>query len=377
MEVIDLFEHPIIQDIVSQYNATKRDKQRAAYNLFTISSYNSYLENFHSDIIASLLNPNGLHQQGDTFLQIFIDMLNEHSHTNILNSDFKNTIVTRETGRIDIWIRDETSRQSIIIENKINNADDMEDQIDRYVTYAESTRKYPVKAVVYLSLEGAKKAPRTKGNFDHLVKNMKAFDYSQSNLVSGWLRPCFHAANNKDSESVIHQYINLIQHLATKNMDSNTMESFYKFINNNDGIGTVKAIIDMYNNINSHRTDKFSDAMTDISPFGRSWRYRSNYWLCEGYSVGESSFKLDVWFDSDGSATIVFWDTELPGEEGRIALTEKLNAINSLHEFNDEILYGNGYPKYFKIGEIYKTMANVDDAITDFVKKFLSDLRNS
>ena len=42
--------------------------QQNSYNLFTISSYNSYLENFHSDVIAILLNPDERHKQQNIFL---------------------------------------------------------------------------------------------------------------------------------------------------------------------------------------------------------------------------------------------------------------------------------------------------------------------
>ena len=54
MELFELLDHPTIRDIVQRYNKTKLNKKQVSYNLFTISSSNSYLENFHSDIIASL-----------------------------------------------------------------------------------------------------------------------------------------------------------------------------------------------------------------------------------------------------------------------------------------------------------------------------------
>ena len=56
----------------------KKEKELAGYNLFTISSSTYYLENFHSDIICSLLDPFGLHNERYTFLNIFIEYSNKN-----------------------------------------------------------------------------------------------------------------------------------------------------------------------------------------------------------------------------------------------------------------------------------------------------------
>ena len=219
METIEFLNHPEIWELVQENNKIKIHKNEVSYNLFTISSYNSYLENFHSDIIASLLNPYGLHQQGNTFLCLFVEFLNKCYNVDIQLSDFQNVLVTREIGRIDIWIRDEVSKQCIIIENKINNAQDMEDQIIRYSEYSE-TNNYEVKAIVYLSLDGNKKAPVTNDKLDRFVKNVSAFNDTKNDLVHGWLQLCLENHGNHDSFSVIHQYIKLIKHLANNNMNT-------------------------------------------------------------------------------------------------------------------------------------------------------------
>ncbi len=377
MEVLEFLNHSTIKQLVQQHNKTKLHKKQVSYNLFTISSYNSYLENFHSDIIASLLDPKGLHQQGSTFLHLFIEYLNSQYNCNIHSSDFQNAIVTRETGRLDIWIRDETSKQSIIIENKINNAGDMDDQIDRYFAYSENARKYKVNAVVYLSLDGTKKAPPTIENLEHLVKNIGAFTNLDNDLVHGWLKPCQESHGNTDSLSVIHQYAKLIQHLANKNMDTNTMESFYQFLSTHDGIEIANTVVEMNSKISTYRADKFANALTNFAPFKKQYRYRQNYWLYENYKVGNCNLKLDIWFEFDGSANFEFWNPSLPGLDGRKHLTEKLEAINLIHEFEQKPNYaGNGYHKDFEIGETYKTMIEVDNAVILFVKNFMSNLQN-
>ncbi len=51
-----------MQSILENYALVQQERQKAAFNLFTISSSTSHLENFHSDIIATLLDKTAVHQ---------------------------------------------------------------------------------------------------------------------------------------------------------------------------------------------------------------------------------------------------------------------------------------------------------------------------
>ncbi|MCK3686177.1 PD-(D/E)XK nuclease family protein [Maribellus sp. YY47] len=334
------------------------------------------MENFHSDILASLVDPSGLHHQKDGFLQLFIQFLNQHYQTAIANKDFEHAIVIRETGRIDIWIRDEKSKQSIIIENKITNAPDMYNQLDRYFDYAENC-KYSVQAMVYLSVDGNKKAPATLDNRMHLVKNIGAFTNTESDLGAGWLAPCLNRTDNRAASSFLFQYISLIKHLANKNMKTNIMEQFYQFLSTNNGMEAVNSISEMRDKITAYRRDVFANAITDFSPFKIPCRHKDNYYLYDNYMVKNNSLKLDIWFEMDGSANVLFWNQSKPTKEGRKPLEEKLKAINFLSEFEQEHYRGSGFLKKFEIGKIYQSMSDVDTAVIEFVKRFLEKLRNS
>ena len=378
MDTLALLNSTEVKQIIEQYNDVKKEKQNAAYNLLTISTYNSYLENYHSDIIASLLKPDGLHKQGNTFLHRFIDYLNQIGKFDLSVSRFGNAVVSRETGRLDIWIKDEESKEAIIIENKINNAPDIDEQIDRYYIYSEMKRGYKVKAIVYLSLDGTKKAPPTTADLGKLVINIGAFTKEETDLVLGWLQPCLKAANNDDSFSFIHQYIKLIQHLANKSMDTTTMDSFYQYLSENDGIGTVQDIIEMYERMASFRADEFGRKITDYGPFRKPYRYRPHYWLYENYQEGLASYKIDVGFENNGNAYVVFWDNKNNGEIGKKYLENKLTQVGLLEEFPESSHYNdNGYSKRFVIGDKYKNMAEVDHAIADFVIMFFKKLKVS
>ena len=375
MEVLEFLNNAEIIQLVQQYNITKLHKKQVSYNLFTISSYNSYLENFHSDIISSLLNPIGLHQQGYTFLHLFINYLNQNYNCNLLTSDFQDTIVTRETGRLDIWIRDEKTKLSIIIENKINNAVDMDEQIDRYFSFAENAR-YKVKAVVYLSLDGKKKAPPTIENLGHLVKNIGAFTNMENDLVNGWLQLCLKEYGNTDSLSVIHQYIKLIQHLSNNNMDTRTMEDFYMFLSTNDGVEIANTVVEMYSKMSTYRRDKFARSILNYDPFKKAFPWAVDFMIYDDFKVKDCFLKLSIRFNSDCTVTVTFLNRILVGSDGIHYVAEILENTKLLADFklnaND-----NYYFKDFRIGEDCKSLDEVDHTAREFVENFLKKLKDS
>ena len=63
-------------NIDKSIDAIKEDMRNNEFNLFTISTSTSHLENFHSDVISILLDPEGVHRQKEKFLHKFIDFLN-------------------------------------------------------------------------------------------------------------------------------------------------------------------------------------------------------------------------------------------------------------------------------------------------------------
>lgn len=94
------------------------------YNVFDVLEAK---EVKHSKFIASLLDPKGLHYQGDLFLNKFIEVCGIDD----FGLDTLNSQVYREYKNIDIYITD--GNKHIIIENKIWDASDQDKQIYRYI----------------------------------------------------------------------------------------------------------------------------------------------------------------------------------------------------------------------------------------------------
>ena len=66
-----------LKQILDRYiNAkSKRGAFELGFNIFSLVSDTYYKENFHSEIISALLNPNGAHGEGNLFLMLFIEHL--------------------------------------------------------------------------------------------------------------------------------------------------------------------------------------------------------------------------------------------------------------------------------------------------------------
>lgn len=105
----------------------------------------------HSNFLFSMLNPNGLHYQGNTFLKLFLDELPSSIREGF---DVSNAWMKKEKDKIDLLIYD--GEKALVIENKIN-APDQRYQISRYIgvvqkkLFAQEENLDGRVAVIYLS----------------------------------------------------------------------------------------------------------------------------------------------------------------------------------------------------------------------------------
>ncbi len=374
MVTIELLKSKEIQSIISKQKEIDKNNNLNSWNIFTLSSYNNQYENFHSDIIASLLDPYGEHSEQNLFLNEFLEFLNMYLKLDIKKEEFTNVYVTREKGRIDIGIYCKKSKKCVILENKINNAVDMDNQLDRYINTVEKNG-FKIVAIIYLSLDGIKKAPPIRADLQPLLKNIAAFNDTQEDLISGWLNNCYRTAVNLDSKTLIHQYIKIIKHISNSTMNYETQKAFYEYVSNLENLKTAKQVIEYINNLPTFRRNEFQKSIEDYRPFNKIVKYDASgdrSTLFENYNCDGKSYKLDVWFHHNGDAEIIFWIPLEKTTSGLAILKEKLKSINMVDTFSEK---DYSYKKVFSTQE-YQTMAEVDRAVTDFVKNFFNALKN-
>ena len=195
-------------------NLYNKEKENFPYRLNVINELHDD-ENAHSRILIRLLQ---YKDKGEyTWLKFFINRMKDSYEGDvdikISNPEIKTEHNTGD-GRIDglIW---ENCKYAIIIENKIWNAPDQENQIDRYVEYANLKVKAEKIFVIYLTLDGNKKV--SKNSFDKDKQENQEIHFIPMNFqddIIPWLEEdvlpnC--KVKEKSLVSAVYQYIDYLK----------------------------------------------------------------------------------------------------------------------------------------------------------------------
>lgn len=369
-----MVRNPTLKQIASQYKEHNEKSFDIGLNLFTLISNQYRKENFHSDILKEVLDPSGLHDEGDKFLNLFIDYLNKHTNNpGILKSNYKNATVEREAHRIDICIKDIQSKRAIIIESKLNNAPDMYRQIPNYFGKLVDLG-YKIDAVIYLVMSGNK----TPGILDWTAEERNsilsktlticAFNETESDLYNGWLKMCEHHAEKIDTAYLFRQYNRLIYSLGGKNMNKSLMEAFLTNMMQEGNYETANALKNMLNDLLSYRRDKIIDHFRfKALPFEKIGDWH-NYAVFNDYHVGESNFSIDV-IVTESLYQVQFFDRNY------INLTEvngKENPVNSLLK---DIKYFDQFFPVARRMEVQFTFPAQENELYSFLTGFIGVLQ--
>lgn len=325
--------------ICREYERSKQQDQDDSFNVFYLISDLYYRENFHSDIIAFLLDTTEKHGDGDKFLSAFISFLQDIGCERINQEDYKDATAVREEDRIDILIKSESSKRAIIIENKINDAGDMPRQLPRYYDYVTDELNYQVDAIVYLPLKHGKSPDQsdwTKVDEEHvlpLLKIIPAYDKSHYNIVDNWLYQLETLVSNVDVLSMIHQYSRLIKLLNSNVMDSVILEKFYNKIKEGNNLETVKSIRDMITDLPYYLARQIFDRYHyRCAPFSKVSIYSTGdprAVIFEGIFFNDQYYKIDVVCNGLDGFHVTFWAPEDRDPEIRVfnLVTEKVVSL--------------------------------------------------
>ena len=217
------------------------------FNAFALVSDTYYRENFHSDVIRAILDPRSGHGEGVLFLEKFVKFISAEAKTDVLAKALREVVVNdsvevvREEGRIDVKIKSESPKWTIIVENKINGASDMERQIPRYIEQCRE-RGENVVAVVYItaSVKGLPSQDGWKVNDDIMVEPLlvPVIGYSETqsvrNLAEDWIGPCALAAHGFHAKAILEQYAELLRHQSGETMNQDEIRNVMSSMAQND-----------------------------------------------------------------------------------------------------------------------------------------------
>jgi hypothetical protein len=202
------------QGLIEQVSSLRRIQEKLAllsggnFNIFRFLGLETREVRTHSAFLGELLNPAGSHGLRDTFLKLFLELIDfldfdgsrarlvvEH-HIGQIDAEYS------QGGRIDIYL--EAAGQYIFIENKIY-ASDQQNQLGRYHAYR------PIARLLYLTLDGSK--PTDWGAGMLASEQYQCLSYHTD--IMGWLEQCRQAAAAYPLvRETIVQYQHLISYLT-------------------------------------------------------------------------------------------------------------------------------------------------------------------
>lgn len=374
------------------------------FNFFESISDKWYRENFHSDILYTILNPNTEEIGRKYFVEEFVKFLGIEDRFDC-SSDFEvlkeestgpiswtdNSGNKREkVGSIDLLIKNK--EQAIIIENKINYAPDMENQLVRYMKYVDETLKISTYTVVYLTLiNDGKKPPldnydndfkkyteKLKDKNSGILKEVYAVDDKKS-IEKDFLPNCCkrieeeRLSNNKLESSCniasvyINQYKTLLEHLGGKSyMLVPEKELIKKVYANEDSIENAESFAEIWEKkdeiIHELFNEKFSETHKD-------WTLNEY----DGFSKKIGSYCIYVCWEFNKYAVfpnLGFWFEKEHDTNGLKEFLEKKFDTKANTELNQygffvyiNINYNNG-----PINEAFKTFIEATDKLEQSVE---------
>lgn len=369
-------DDPALRALGARFEANRmRREVDLGFNAFALASNIYHRENLHSDVMAAILDPDGSHGQGDRFLMLFLEFLNERHDLKLDLEDYRDAIIEREPGRIDLLIRGTRGDRpkAIIIENKINGAGDMDCQVVRYLEKVRTVWKLDCEAIVYLTLQ-QKGRPCTHGwpdeereQVEPLLKSICAFADAPDDLHSGWLRPCVGSAadSNLEVAHVIRQYRQLILKLGQNAMNQPLMEEFYDLLKVGERYKAALNLKAIMNDLPAFRCQRLIyEFQKDVSPFSKVYPYRPTVAVFE--NCGLENLKIHVDTTSNESSTLSFWNC-IDGDEKRATPERLLRELGLTDQFRCQDGWFN---REF-------SFPCEEQALYEFLRSFLKKLRDS
>ena len=231
----------------------KENLSGESFNLFTILDRETDEVKTHSAFIGELLDIDGSHGQGNKFLNLFFEVIDQkkemsaywkNAKTPSLNQLHKTQVyIERNVGKyrdIDCWldILLLNDRWQVLIENKFN-AKQGKLQLERYLDYLKEDLSRET-ILIYLTKNGDKYKSK------ELMEGVDFFSLTYKDDVIEWLEMCKKSCKYTPIiEQSLSQYINLIKKETNQTVNDKMKNEIQKLILKN-GIKGAREIVNNY-----------------------------------------------------------------------------------------------------------------------------------
>ena len=226
----------LFRDIQNIYPKYTVDRKQPTFNIFSVLEMERDEVYCHSRFIFELLNPRGSHKKGDTFLQLFFNVI---EFTEAISS---NVFVLKEKQKIDLQIID--SRWAIAVENKIYHYD-TEGQILGHYKKLKSAYQNRNVYVLYLSLYGNDPDPKSSGYLPvaNSIEVDKVFCISYEKHIKEWIELCIKEVSLEPfMRETFSQYLQLIKYLTGQTMNNEFFQEVKSFLSKKDTFRHISII---------------------------------------------------------------------------------------------------------------------------------------
>ncbi|WP_170961763.1 PD-(D/E)XK nuclease family protein [Vibrio breoganii] len=210
-----------------------------SYNLFSVLRSKSDEVRLHSRFLADLLNRNGKHGLNGTPQTLLLDNILK---VNVLKGNYDFDVMV-EHQNIDIFLVNRTTKQAIIIENKIY-ASDQEQQLLRYYLIAKD-EGYKDITVVYLTLLGNSpnqcSVEGNLGNLNDFKQELLLLSYRED--INLWIQSIIEKSAQLPAlrESLI-QYVEILRELTGMSNNREYIQELKKLLIDTDSVDVVDNI---------------------------------------------------------------------------------------------------------------------------------------
>jgi len=218
----------LFSEITKIKTEQQQQKQRGLndYNIVNVVRGENQEVGMHSNVIYSLLNPNGLHFQGDLFLKLFIKIVLLEIGDMGQNIEVKAEESTDGNRRIDFTIK--SDMYYIGIEMKVD-AGDLKEQIYHYYQYLKDEAKHDKdqKVIMYYLTKDGKDAPSfsrcredENGNF---VDGVDIYRISFEQHILNWLDASQKEVKNiTNLNEALENYKNIVKKITNQYLSNIT-----------------------------------------------------------------------------------------------------------------------------------------------------------
>ena len=265
--------------------------------------------------------------RNEIILKNFLDFIG------VDKSKYENCEVEREESKIDILIK--TEKNCVIVENKLNWAGDMPEQLFRYYNECKNNKKLEVDKIVYLSPNSLKQPEEQsiKEIPKELIKIIIGYDGENNDFYTMVLQKSLEEMNNKEPKEwrlLLEHYLKILRQTGETKMDKLTKEFYDKIVNDGKEYEKIELIATMYNDLIKTRLNNLGEEFKGEPHYKAIEKKIDEYWFIKDFYSKRRGINYTIVIDvyDDSSYLSLFSREEETANEDNPKSIKKLEHDN-------------------------------------------------